>query len=267
MAEAHGMNATRTLAIESGNIRSVRLSGLNLLSKTANNVETAINDASGVAVSTKGLTGDVGNTGAKGLQGNPGPITLINNKTGSAVVITAGDLDAVPIDRYASEAQTGILELATSAEVIAGVDAIRGISPLRLASLIGSSSADGLVELATYLEVQQRSTLAGLVVSPVHLADNFGVPYAQAFGESANDTSLVPASTSQRTTITFPVGRFTYPPVVIASAKSSTSSNVNCTVEDITATGCTVRRNNPIANPTALGYVWHAVQMYSYGAS
>lgn len=52
----------------------------------------------------------------------------------------------------ASETQRGIVELATSAETIAGTDALRAVTPAGLASLTALDSRRGLVELATSAE-------------------------------------------------------------------------------------------------------------------
>jgi hypothetical protein len=68
----------------------------------------------------------------------------------------------------ATDAVTGVVELATSAETIAGTDAARAVTPAGLASLTATTSRRGLVELATDAEVD-AGTDAERAVTPAAL--------------------------------------------------------------------------------------------------
>lgn len=72
----------------------------------------------------------------------------------------------------ASVTDAGIVELATSAETIAGTDAGRAVTPAGLAAKVASDTASGIVELATLAE-----TIAGIdiarAVTPAGLAAAF----------------------------------------------------------------------------------------------
>lgn len=64
--------------------------------------------------------------------------------------ITVGNTDFVL--NAATTEREGIIELATSDEVIAGTDALRAVTPATLKALTGTTSRKGLVELATDVE-------------------------------------------------------------------------------------------------------------------
>lgn len=89
--------------------------------------------------------------------------------------------------RDASTTVKGIVELATSAEVIAGTDATRAVTPSTLKTLTASASRRGLVELATLAELNTGTdttravTPAGLA-SYVSVGSYTGVPPLSAFG-------------------------------------------------------------------------------------
>ncbi len=90
--------------------------------------------------------------------------TLVN---GGEATITLGDTTyQLPA---ASETESGIVERATQAEVLAGADATRYVSPATLASLTASDTRRGLVELATNAEVQAGSDTER-AVTPAGLA-------------------------------------------------------------------------------------------------
>jgi hypothetical protein len=83
---------------------------------------------------------------------------LISDGTNVMATVTGGGGGTLP---SASETQAGIVELATSAEVTAGTDDTRAITPLKLAGRLtavlpgaASETVAGLVELATPTEVQ-----------------------------------------------------------------------------------------------------------------
>lgn len=58
--------------------------------------------------------------------------------------------------RTATETRTGVIELATAAEVQAGVDAVRAVTPAGLASRTATEARTGIVELATTAEAAAR---------------------------------------------------------------------------------------------------------------
>lgn len=73
--------------------------------------------------------------GAKGDKGDPGAgnVNTVNTKLGPDVVLTPADLGALPATQFATEAQRGIIELATTTEAAALTDPDRGITPFTLA--------------------------------------------------------------------------------------------------------------------------------------
>lgn len=68
----------------------------------------------------------------------------------------------------ASETVKGIVELATNAEVVAGTDTVRAVTPAGLASLTATDARRGLVELATNAETQ-AGTATDRAVTPANL--------------------------------------------------------------------------------------------------
>lgn len=91
---------------------------------------------------------------------------VLTKQDGSTVDI--GDVaDAVPT---ATTAAPGKVELATDAEVQAGSDGVRVVTPAALASLIASATARGLVELATNAEAV-TGTDTVRAVTPAALAN------------------------------------------------------------------------------------------------
>ncbi len=72
----------------------------------------------------------------------------------------------------ASETASGIVELATAAEVQAGTDNTRAVTPAGLASRTATETASGIVELATAAEAQALAS-AVVALTPARLADAF----------------------------------------------------------------------------------------------
>lgn len=84
----------------------------------------------------------------------------------TAATITFGDTDyALPM---AGDTAPGIIELATSAEVITGTDTVRAVTPAGLASLTSTTTRRGIIELATNAEVLAGTDTAR-AVTPVDL--------------------------------------------------------------------------------------------------
>lgn len=76
-------------------------------------------------------------TGPKGDKGDPGlgNVNTVNSKFGPDIVLLPSDVGAVPTTQFSTEAQRGIVELATTAEAIALTDTDRAITPRTLAAV------------------------------------------------------------------------------------------------------------------------------------
>jgi hypothetical protein len=92
----------------------------------------------------------------------------------TAATITFGTTDyALPM---AGESSPGIIELATNAEVQAGTDTVRAVTPAGLASLTSTTTRRGLIELATNAEVLAGTDTAR-AVAPVDLQSKLNTIY------------------------------------------------------------------------------------------
>lgn len=91
-------------------------------------------------------------------------------------------------------------------------------------------------------------------------------PFAQAAG-SVTGLAAIAAGAGTTTAITFPVGRFTVPPIVTVTVFTSTRLTPAIVVVP-TTTGCSVRLENWTAAQASgvIGFAWHAVQMTSGAA-
>lgn len=86
-----------------------------------------------------------------------------------------------------------------------------------------------------------------------------GVPWAQAINRVA--VGSLAAGASVDIAVTFPAGRFTQPPMVMATGYGSRTT-WQVTDGTITTSGCTLRGSNWTSGAQAATYVgWHAVQM------
>lgn len=99
-----------------------------------------------------GTTGPPGPTGSQGLVGPPGPPgtpTVVNNKTGSAITLTASDVGAIPVGATLPATQiSGLTKVATSGSYtdLANVPATAiPASQKGVASGVASLGPDGLV--------------------------------------------------------------------------------------------------------------------------
>lgn len=79
--------------------------------------------------------------------------------------------DGVDVRRAATDALTGVVELATTAEVQAGSDNVRVITPVGLASRTATDTRTGIAELATQAEVN-AGTDTSRIVTPATLVTN-----------------------------------------------------------------------------------------------
>lgn len=85
----------------------------------------------------------------------PADDDLIQRKSGVWVSRTMSQVgaDLIATSSFAAtDAQKGVVELATNAEVATGTDAGRAVTPAGLASLVASETVKGIVELATNAE-------------------------------------------------------------------------------------------------------------------
>ncbi len=111
------------------------------------------------------------------------------------------------IKQAATDEATGVVELATNAETVAGTDTVRAITPAGLAAKTATTSAKGIIELATNGE-----TVAGTdtvrAVTPDGLTDKMSSP--GPIGDSA--ASAIKGTTldlTDKSTLTFSGGNNT----------------------------------------------------------
>lgn len=95
----------------------------------------------------------------------PRKLTLNGPVTGEATVDGSADVAMQTAVVAATDAQSGLVELATGPETIAGTDAGRAVTPAGLAALTATTTRRGLVELATDAEVD-AGTDAERAVTP-----------------------------------------------------------------------------------------------------
>lgn len=88
--------------------------------------------------------------------------------------------------RTATDTRTGLVELATDAEAQAGVDALRAVTPANLSARTATDVRTGLVELATDAEVQ-AGTDALRAVTPAGLSSRFATVTRSGIVELATD--------------------------------------------------------------------------------
>lgn len=87
------------------------------------------------------------------------------------------------------------------------------------------------------------------------------LPHAMAAGTVSLTFSGAPASAS----VTFPPGRFSVAPNVMATLLGTTGLGITTSVTDVTATGCTVRGSSSYTGTVSVA--WQAVQMTSSSAT
>lgn len=166
----------------------------------------------------------------------------------------------------ATETGSGIVERATQAEVNAGTDDTRYITPAKLKAAIGSGTvppasetSPGVIELATQAEVNAGSD-STRAVTPATLRSSLNLPWAMAAGSFIHSPNIV-ANAFVDLTITFPAGKFSVPPIVIVN-----NSSVRVTTgaqSGVTTTGCTIRLFNGTTGTAVGGHIvrWQAIQM------
>jgi phage-related tail fiber protein len=91
--------------------------------------------------------------------------------------------------RTATDARTGLVELATDAEVQAGTDTARAVTPAGLASRTATETRTGVVELATIAETQ-TGTDSQRAVTPLGLAARTATDTRTGLVELATDAEV-----------------------------------------------------------------------------
>lgn len=122
-----------------------------------------------------------------------------------------------------------------------------------------SETTEGVVERATQAEVS-AGTDTTRYVSPKTLRDRSYAPFAEAAGTVANQT--VAAGGNVTVTVTFPAGRFTQVPVVVPGILGSTR-DVGVSVTNITTSSCQIVFGSNSTVSRTYGATWHAKQMTS----
>lgn len=108
----------------------------------------------------------------KGEPGS-GSVNSVNGDTGPDVVLDAADVGAVPDTQFATQSSRGIVELATDAEVIAGTDTQRAVTPSSLKFVSGTdavmadaSVGDGIQDARPALQAALNAGEGGEVRIP-----------------------------------------------------------------------------------------------------
>lgn len=133
------------------------------------------------------------------------------------------------------------------------------------ASQVATVDAKGVIELATQAEVS-TGTDSTRAVTPNALRNAAFMAYASAAGEYSS-TASIGTGTGRTTTITFPSGRFSKPPLVFIT--NSGSARLTTATLTVTATSVQVRQDNfSGANASGeTGFQWFAIQMTSASAA
>lgn len=172
--------ANDTIGFTTGGTERMALSPTGLTLQTALTVAqggtgatTAVNALANLGATTNtrniiagdGLTGGGDLTADRTLTlGTPGTLT-----TATTNAVTATSHTHAITFPVASDTVSGIIELATDAEVQAGTDAVRAVTPAGLASRTATETRTGIIELATDAEVQ-AGVDAVRAVTPAGLA-------------------------------------------------------------------------------------------------
>lgn len=90
------------------------------------------------------------------------------------------------------------------------------------------------------------------------------MPFAIATGSTV--PRVVAANGWSDQAITFPVGRFSQPPLLIASNTGSVDGFGFITATSVTTTGCNIRHMCPIGSAQIVGANWIAIQMTAAAA-
>jgi len=190
--------AADTIGFATGGSERMALSSTGLTLKTALPIAQGGTGATtaATALSNLGATKDsrqiiAGNglTGGGTLEadrtltlGTPG--TLTTESTNSVTATSHTHAITFPV---ASGTVSGIIELATNAEVQTGTDGVRAVTPAGLASRTATETRTGIIELATSAEVQAGSDTAR-AVTPAGLASRTATTTRAGLVELATNT-------------------------------------------------------------------------------
>lgn len=226
MREIVGLIAAAGLTANAGNLNQLAEAVLKIVQTSAPLISAAGGTANAVTATytpaitalTNGMTVFVrptaANTGAVTFTPAPGVLAAVAVVKGANAALVAGDIAGAghwlemqydttltkwvlmnpakgvsPVTvGAASETVSGTVELATAAEVQAGTDTVRAVTPAGLASLTSSDTRAGLVELANWAETLAGSdnnravTPAGLLnallgAGGTSVTDYFKIPY------------------------------------------------------------------------------------------
>lgn len=194
-----------------------------------------------------GVTAGIGLVGG----GNSGNVTLTADvatalnrgsvQIGNGINVTAGGVISLA---SATDSSAGGVELATSAEVIAGTDANKAVTPATLASKVASTTVPGIVQLTDSV-VTDDSTLAATATA-VKVANT-----AAANAQITADYALPKAGGTMTGVIVFAEGQgfpsFTIPAatastvggIIVGNGLSISPSGVLTTTENGTVTAIT----------------------------
>lgn len=156
---------------------------------------------------------------------------------------TAWQLGNPQVD-YASSAYPGVVLLATAAEVAAGTNVAKAVTPSQLADKFSADYATtasaGLVELATTAEVQARTNVSAVVTPAALAAFSASTTYA---GLLEIATTAEVASASSEVAITARLSRLLQPYLMaltinsVSAAPSITANNIKASAWTFTSAG------------------------------
>lgn len=138
--------------------------------------------------------------------------------TGTATSLTFGDTNF--LQPPATETLAGVIELATPAEVTAGTDPLRAITPAtlagRLASLLTTINASIAGAVALLVPLTRRINTGGLVLGGQTLSTDVTLTVPPATAEqlryaTADNTAVTPASFGDLGNVIAPTGSYTLP--------------------------------------------------------
>jgi hypothetical protein len=130
-----------------------------------------------------------------------------------------------------------------------------------------TETAAGIVELATQAEVD-AGTDTSRAVTPKRLRDRTYAAWAQAGGRLGGVS--VGAGGLTRTAVTFPGSRFTVTPLVTVSQIGSDYRDITCGADGVSTTGMSVWRGsayNPGVSRDGVIAEWTATQMTATSAT
>lgn len=190
-----------------------------------------------------------------------GVFSYVHQVVGSVQLSGLSDAEQVAITPAAGSIPVGEARIdrvvwnpvAAELSVIEGTPAVSPVKP----------SADGFAPLFTVrVNAGDGMIIAGQVepdFQTTALAGSGDLPAAIAVGVIAE--SHISGMSTIITPVTFPVGMFDAPPVVIATPIATAAAGIDVSVSDVTAEGCNIRRSVDGTRPGGypVGASWQAV--------